>query len=56
MNDSYANECIVECTDNGKTVEAEVGEVKVLRDLSRWTYINVDVDHGVVWDAWMMNQ
>tara|TARA_B100000401_G_C52384417_1_gene521149 strand:+ start:362 stop:586 length:225 start_codon:yes stop_codon:yes gene_type:complete len=25
MNDSYANECIVECTDNGKTVEAEVG-------------------------------
>ena len=25
MNESYANECIVECTDNGKTVEAEVG-------------------------------
>ena len=24
MNETYAKECIVECTDNGKTVEAEV--------------------------------
>ena len=28
MNETYAKECIVECTDNGKTVEAEVGSFK----------------------------
>ena len=28
MNETYAKECIVECTDNGKTVEAEVGNFK----------------------------
>ena len=32
MNETYAKECIVECTDNGKTVEAEVGSFKQKND------------------------
>ena len=28
MNESYAKECIVECTDNGKTLEVDIGDFK----------------------------
>ena len=28
MNESYAKECIVECTDNGKTLKVETGDFK----------------------------
>ena len=28
MNESYAKECLVECTDNGKTLTVETGDFK----------------------------
>ena len=28
MNESYAKECMVECTDNGKTLEVDIGDFK----------------------------
>ncbi len=28
MNESYAKECMVECTDNGKTLEVDIGDFR----------------------------
>lgn len=38
MNETYAKECIVECIDNGKQVEAEVGRFEPLKSLQ--VYMN----------------